>query len=72
LVLKGSTVNLTISTGPNPTSTEIWVPEIPTFMRLYVNGKSTKRWQICGIENSTMMDDCIELITKPDDDPMKM
>lgn len=70
VVLTGSTVNIVISTGGVVIPAEQWIPAIPTFMQLHINGVPQKRWQICGVDDSMTMDDCIELETKPE--PMNM
>lgn len=64
IVVRGSTVNLTLSTGSVPVNTEIWVPTVPTFMQLQINGVPQPRWQICGVEENTIMDNCVEIVTK--------
>lgn len=67
-VLIGSTVNIVLSLGPIDTPTEVWVPAVPTFMQLHINGMPQKRWQICGVDNSQTMDDCVEIVTRPDEE----
>ena len=67
MVTPGSSVSVMVSTGAVMLPTEQWVPAVPTFMQLHINGVPQKRWQICGVDNSQTMDDCVELETKPDD-----
>lgn len=63
-VIEGSTINITLSSGPVVSPNETWVPAVPTFMQLHINGVPQKRWQICGIDNSQTMDDCVEIVVK--------
>ncbi len=66
MVVPKSTVNLVTSLGAMQVPNEVWIPTVPTFMQLHINGIPQKRWQICGVDNSQTMDDCIELMTKPE------
>lgn len=66
LVAPKSTVNFMLSSGAVTTPNEVWIPAVPTFMQLHINGVPQKRWQICGVDDSQTMDDCIELETKPE------
>lgn len=63
-VIEGSTVNIIISLGAVVSPNETWVPTVPTFMQLHINGVPQKRWQICGVDDSDTMDDCIEIVVK--------
>jgi hypothetical protein len=63
-VVKGSPVMLTLSNGPAAPPAQVWVPAVPTFMQLHVNGVATARWQICDDPMVT----CVELVTLPEDD----
>jgi PASTA domain len=69
VVAVGSSVNLTVSTGPAvpPTSGDVWVvmKTPPIFMQLVTNGVPTDRFKICD-PNEPMKDasNCPEIVTK--------
>lgn len=65
LVVPGSTVNLTVSTGAVTTPTQVWVPAAVTFMQLHINGVPQDRWKICDPAEPMDGAHCPEIVTKP-------